>query len=199
MIAERAGAGSEERRKEFRFVTSQELLAQLMPHRTEFLRYVERRVKDAGVAEDLLQEALMKGVAAAAEVRSEGALLGWFYKILENAALDHHRRASTNARAMERVGQELADAVVTANDAPARTCKCVAKLKAQLKPEYAQVLDRIEVDEVAVKDFADEAGLSRSNAAVRAFRAREALREKVKATCGHCAAAGCTDCSCASN
>jgi len=40
-------------------------------------------------------------------------------------------------------------------------------------------LRRIGLDGVAVKDFAVEARLGESNAAVRVFRARKALREQV--------------------
>jgi len=50
--------------------------------------------------------------------------------------------------------------------------------------------------EVAVKDYAIEAGISASNAAVRVFRAREALRNQVKRSCGTCAEHGGLDCSC---
>lgn len=173
-----------------------DLHATLSRHRPDFLRYLERRVKDRSTAEDLLQEALLKGVTGAAALRDEAALLGWFYRVLENAALDHHRRSATAHRALDQVQQEMGDAYHTVEDAPSRTCQCVTRLKEELKPEYADALDRMTVDEVAVMDYADQTGISRSNAAVRAYRAREALRKKVEITCGHCAAAGCTDCSC---
>jgi len=57
-------------------------------------------------------------------------VIGWFYRTLRNAAIDHHRRHKTASKALE----------------------------------------------VAVKDYAIEVGISASNAAVRVFRAREALR-----------------------
>ena len=55
---------------------------------------------------------------------------------------------------------------------------------------------RIEVEGVAVKDYADAAGISASNAGVRIFRAREALRKQVARSCGTCAEHGCLDCTC---
>jgi RNA polymerase sigma-70 factor (ECF subfamily) len=54
------------------------------------------------------------------------------------------------------------------------------------------------VDGLAVKDYAEEAGISPSNAAVRVFRAREALRGQVSRSCGTCADHGCLDCTCGS-
>jgi RNA polymerase sigma-70 factor (ECF subfamily) len=67
-----------------------------------------------------------------------------------------------------------------------------------LKAEYASALKRIEVDGVSVKDYATETGISAGNAAIRVFRAREALRKQVSRSCGTCAEHGCLDCTCAS-
>jgi RNA polymerase sigma-70 factor (ECF subfamily) len=75
-------------------------------------------------------------------------------------------------------------------------CQCVRRLAGNLKPEYADVLQRVDIDGLAVKDFADERGISSSNAAVRAFRAREALRQQVVRSCGTCAEHGCVECCC---
>ena len=51
---------------------------------------------------------------------------------------------------------------------------------------------------MAVKDYAAEAGITSNNAAVRVFRAREALRKQVARSCGTCADHGCLDCTCES-
>ena len=72
----------------------------------------------------------------------------------------------------------------------------MSTLAETLKPEYAVALKRIEVDGVAVKDFAAEAGITSNNSAVRVFRAREALRQQVRKSCGTCATHGCVDCTC---
>jgi RNA polymerase sigma-70 factor (ECF subfamily) len=72
----------------------------------------------------------------------------------------------------------------------------VTELAATLKPEYAEALQRIDVDGAAVKDYAAHAGISPSNAGVRVFRAREALRKQVARSCGTCADHGCFDCTC---
>lgn len=47
-----------------------------------------------------------------------------------------------------------------------------------------------------VKDFAERHGLTATNAGVRVFRAREALKKRVVESCGTCADHGCRDCSC---
>ena len=75
-------------------------------------------------------------------------------------------------------------------------CACVSRLAATLKPEYSEALDAIEIRGTPVKSFAEQKGLSPSNAAVRVFRAREALKKRVRESCGTCAEHGCIDCSC---
>jgi RNA polymerase sigma-70 factor (ECF subfamily) len=52
-------------------------------------------------------------------------------------------------------------------------------LAGTLKPEYAEAIQAIDVQGLAVKTFAEEHGLSANNAGVRVFRAREALRKRV--------------------
>jgi DNA-directed RNA polymerase specialized sigma24 family protein len=75
-------------------------------------------------------------------------------------------------------------------------CKCVGELATTLKPEYADALRRVEIEGASVKDYADEVGITASNAGVRICRAREALRRQVARSCGTCATHGCLDCTC---
>ena len=77
-------------------------------------------------------------------------------------------------------------------------CRCVDELFDTLEPEYADALRSIEIAGLAVKDYAAQRGISASNAGVRVFRAREALRRQVAAACGTCAEHGCYDCTCGS-
>ena len=49
---------------------------------------------------------------------------------------------------------------------------------------------------MSVKDYGDSVSISASNAGVRIFRAREALRKQVARSCATCAEHGCLDCTC---
>jgi RNA polymerase sigma factor (sigma-70 family) len=175
--------------------TTPAVVAKLVAGHREFLRFLERRVGDRALAEDILQEAFVRGVARADEIREETAV-AWFYRTLRNAVIDHYRRRGASARALGSLADEMAGAEEPAPEVKGAICHCVAELAGTLKPEYAQAIRRIEVDGVAVKDFAAEAGITASNAAVRVFRAREALRKQVAKSCGSCAEHGCLECSC---
>lgn len=167
----------------------------LVENHRAFLRFLERRVGDRGLAEDLLQDAFTRNLDRLSDVPDEG-LVPWFYRVLRNAAIDRHRRKGAEERALAAFTQELADAAQPAEDVHREICACVGRLASTLKPEYAEVLRAVDVEDTPVKAFAETAGLTTSNAGVRLFRAREALRKQVAASCGTCAEHGCVDCSC---
>lgn len=177
-------------------VVSAEVASVLADNRNAFLAFLERRTGSRAVAEDILQEAFSRGLDRLATLRSEESAVAWFYRVLRNAVVDYHRRQSAATRALESFSAELSEAEEPAGDVAEAVCKCVIRLADTLKPEYADALRRIEVDGVPVKSFAAEAGISANNAAVRVFRAREALRRQVVASCGACATHGCLNCTC---
>ncbi len=160
----------------------------------EFLRYVERRIGNHAAAEEIVQEAFVRSLDHGDDIRE--SVIGWFYRVLRNAVIDHQRRQAVSARRLEALAAEMANA--EGDEEWTRVaCRCVTDLAATLKPEYADVLRRVEIDGIAVKDYADATGISASNAGVRIFRARKALREQVARACGTCAEHGCLDCTCA--
>lgn len=178
--------------------TTPEVAAIFVANHRDFLAFLERRVGSKAVAEDILQEAFVRGMG---RVRTDDkeSVVGWFYRTLKNAAIDYHRRHKTASKALDTFASETDDKVEADADLHAAVCQCVGRLADTLKPAYADALKRIEVDGLSVKDYAEEAGISASNAAVRVFRAREALRGQVSRSCGTCAEHGCLDCTCASS
>jgi RNA polymerase sigma-70 factor (ECF subfamily) len=65
-----------------------------------------------------------------------------------------------------------------------------------LKDEYAAVLTRVDLEGMSVRGYAEEAGITPSNAGVRLHRAREALRRQLARSCATCVTHGCFDCQC---
>lgn len=174
---------------------SPEVARVLVENHRNFLVFLERRVGSREAAEDILQDAFTRGLDRAGTVRDSESVLAWFYRALRNAVIDHYRRNDARRRSLERFAAELESSTVDEETHDA-VCKCVLALAETLKPEYAEAIQRIDVEGSAVKDFAAATGISASNAGVRVFRAREALRKQVARSCGTCAEHGCLDCTC---
>jgi RNA polymerase sigma factor (sigma-70 family) len=164
-----------------------------------FLGFLERHTGDRALAEDILQSAFVRGLERADQVRDTESVTAWFYRVLRNAVVDHQRRTATAARSLERLAQSLDDMDRALPDDRERVCECLGDLATSLSPEHAEAIRRVDLDGLAVKDYAAEAGISASNAGVRLFRARGNLRKAVARCCGTCAEHGCRDCSCRSS
>jgi RNA polymerase sigma factor (sigma-70 family) len=172
------------------------VVSALVGNHRDFLAFLQKRVGDRALAEDILQEAFVRGLDKLGTLARDESASAWFYRILRNAVIDHHRRGAVVARKLEAFAAELEQQVEPGEDVRGAVCRCVGQLAGTLKPEYADALRRVEIDGVAVKDYASELGITSSNAAVRVFRAREALRRQVARSCGTCADHGCLDCTC---
>lgn len=169
--------------------------ATLVANHRRFLAFLERRLGDRALAEDVLQQAFVRGLERGGALRQEESAVAWFFRMLRNAVADHHRRRALSTRSLEDLdpGHEPA---APGPETVRELCACIDDLARTLKPEYAAALRRIEVEGATLADFAVEHGISAGNAAVRVHRARAALRERVQATCRTCAEHGCLDCSC---
>lgn len=174
--------------------TSPEAVERLVANHREFLRYVERRVGNRAIAEEIVQEAFVRSLDRGDEIRE--SVVGWFYRVLRNAVIDYQRRQAVANRRLDEFAAELEITGDGGEELANVACACVGQLVDTLKPEYADALRRIEVDQLSVKDYADAVGISASNAGVRIFRARAALRMQVARSCRTCAEHGCLDCTC---
>jgi len=176
-------------------MTSDEIVTKLVANHREFLAFLKAKVGNAALAEDILQDAFVRSLDKASSVREDDSARSWFYRVLRNAVIDHARRDASANRRLQAFAEELA-ATAPQEEAMHEVCECVRRLAETLKPEYAEAVRRIELEGMSVKEFAQHTGITASNAGVRIFRAREALRQQVVRSCGTCAEHGCVDCSC---
>ena len=171
-------------------------LTPLVQARQEFLRFVLARVSDPYLAEDILQDALLRAVRSVEEIRDEDRLVPWFYRILRNAIVDAYRRRDVRSRRTIPLDLEV-DVPEQASSADDQTlCECFRTLLPTLKPEYSAVLEAVELGEEEPQAAAIRLGITVGNLKVRRHRARQALRERLEETCRTCATHGCLDCTC---
>src|SRR5687768_17336267 len=119
-------------------------LAILLENHRAFLKYLEHRVGDRALAEDILQDAFAKVLARPDRAPADEGVVRWFYRALRNAAIDHFRRRGSVSRAMEAFARELDVQVTPGPEMGAEICACVGRLAGALKPEYADALQAID-------------------------------------------------------
>lgn len=174
---------------------SPEAVSQLVNGHKKFLAFLERRVESRAVAEDILQTAFARGLERGAGVDDE-KVVAWFYRVLRNAVIDHYRHRAAADRAMEAWTREFPDVQEPEAELRQEICHCVSSLLETLKSEYREALQIVDLEDGALKDLAQQSGITAENAAVRVHRARAALRRQVEKACGTCSVHGCLDCSC---
>ena len=104
---------------------------------------------------NLLQESFARSLDKV-PLDPEESVTAWFYRVLRNGIVDHYRRKGASERALASLQKELEEAPAEASpDERDEVCR-VTHLSETLKPEYALALRRVEVDGVAVRDFASE-------------------------------------------
>jgi RNA polymerase sigma-70 factor (ECF subfamily) len=163
--------------------------------RASVLNYIRSKVSDADAAEDILQESLLKVLRSAPEVRDRERMVPWFYRIINNAIIDYYRHRQVESKYMDRDAE--AEELGFDPDERGVLCACLRDLLPTLKPEYAEVIEQMELNEEADADeIAGRLGITRNNLRARRHRARTQLRQRLEETCRSCATHGCLDCSC---
>ncbi len=175
---------------------TEKVLGKLLEHREKFLGFLQRRVESREVAEDILQNAFVRGIEKGGELRDEESAVAWFYRMLRNAVIDHYRHRASTEAAMQSWVRDLETESRPDEMIKDVACACIGEVMGDLKPEYREAIRLADLEERSMRELAHQAGISENNAAVRVHRAREALRKEVRMTCGSCAEHGCVDCRC---
>ncbi len=170
-----------------------ERIDRLLVNLDRFTAFVRRRLGDAEVAADVVQDALRKAISHIDQVADDSRLDAWFYRILRTTSADVLARRAT-ARTVESLPDELTALPL---EEQRTVCACLEGAIGELPESYAAVLRAVDLDGGEAVAVAGRLGISTTNLKVRRLRAREALREVLERTCRVCATHGCLDCHCA--
>lgn len=168
--------------------------AALLANLKTFVAFARKRVGDPHLAEDVVQDSLVKALASARTPEREEETVAWFYRILRRSIIDLYRRQDARKRALERFQHELPD-VPSAGD-ERLLCECFKRLLPAVPGQYRELLQRMDLDGADAGEVAAELGLTKNNLTVRLHRARKHLREQVARNCRACSKHGCLDCTC---
>lgn len=178
-------------------------IQRILENAPKFRAFLRKRLSDDTVAEDLYQQCLLRAIEHQHSIENRESVVSWFYRVLRNALIDYYRSRATHRLqrdAFEKEARVLQEQEFPSlDDVKGTICQCMEQVLGTVRPNYAELIRRIDLRGEAPADVAKELGISQSNATVRLHRARRALRSNLEATCGVCTKHGCLDCTCSSS
>ena len=106
-----------------------DMIQRLLEHEFAFRVFLRRRVGDETLAEDLLQQSLIRAVQSHHSVRNDESVVAWFYKIIRHTLIDYYRSKGAEARRNEAFLQELTlsgdDKEPPLDEVKATVCTCL--------------------------------------------------------------------------
>lgn len=175
-------------------VSMKPLEASLIENLQTFTAFARSRLGDPHLAEDVVQESMVKALASANQPTGDEEAITWFYRILRHSIIDLYRRDAARKRALERFERELPEK--PSPDEEMALCQCFRRLLPALPENHRVLLQRIDLDGEDGGSVADDLGITRNNLTVRLHRARKQLAEELTRNCKACAKHGCLDCNC---
>ena len=164
----------------------------------EFLSFLLRRLPDRDAAEEVLQAFMARALERAPDLKEVLSVRGWLGRVLATTIVDHHRRAARRARRETVTDPSDLEEMPVEPDAEIerQVCFCLYRILPTLKPDYADVIWRIDLLDEPRDRVAVELGITLGNVNVRLHRGRRALRARLEALCLTCPEHGFLDCRC---
>jgi RNA polymerase sigma-70 factor (ECF subfamily) len=146
-------------------------VAELLPRLRRFARVITRDVADA---DDLVQVAVEKALARAAQWRPGSRLDSWMFGIMKNAWIDEvrARRRRERVHAPEEAGATVGESSAAARDIALSVQAAMARLPEDQRMAIALVL----VEGLSYRDAAESLGIPMGTLTSRLSRGREALQ-----------------------
>lgn len=153
---------------------------QLVECRQEFFRFFRRRLARPEDAEDALQDFCLKALRAANTLEDSQKVDAWLGRILRNTLTDHYRRRAARLNGETAFAREPRSEVAPGPEHEPFPCGFIRDILPELKPEYAEIIRRVDLEETSRQCVATELGLTSNNVGVRLHRARRALRIEIE-------------------
>jgi RNA polymerase sigma-70 factor (ECF subfamily) len=146
-------------------------LVALLPRLRRFARALARNAHDA---DDLVQLALERALARAAQARADMPLAGWMFGIVRNAWIDELRSRGRRARtfAPAQAGEQVADASRSGHAEALSVQDALARLPEEQRSAIALVL----IEGLSYKEAAHVMQVPIGTLTSRLARGREALQ-----------------------
>lgn len=171
-------------------------LPDLARQRARFVAFAGARVRDASLAEELVQRAYAKAAAHVGELDDPAKADAWFFQVLRNVITDAARRDAVEQRSLGQLDGTAEQTLPGPAILNHRPCDCVGRAFASLDASKTATLNALVVEEERIPAFAERTGQTANVVSVRLHRARAALKDRILELCGPCCAQGCGACAC---
>lgn len=159
-----------------------------------FVAFARSRLGDEHLAEDVVQESLIKAIASERQPESDEETTPWFYRILRRSIIDVYRKQGARSRALERFEKEMPETPDASDERV--LCQCFRRLLPMIPEQYRDLLEEVDLKGNDIGEVAAKLGVTRNNLTVRLHRARKHLRDALSQNCRACSTHGCLDCTC---
>lgn len=151
-----------------------------LEYEKQLKRFVQKRVKDSGNTDDILQQLYLKLYKNCEQLQGINNMNAWLYQITRNTVNDFFRENSKTVALAE--DAEIAD--TNEQDLVKQEIEALVRPLIQLLPkEYAEALLLSEIEGISQKEIAEKLGISYSGAKSRVQRGREKLKQKFMECC----------------
>lgn len=170
----------------------------LVESRRQMLSFLQRRPGSSEAAEDVLQAFMLRAIERSSQLRDVRTVRGWLSRILATTIVDHQRRSARRRQQESVMNPNDLEAIEIEADEELdeAVCNCLYKLLPTLKPEYAEVIWRIDLLGESRERVAASLGVTLNNVTVRLHRGRQALKKRLEEMCLTCPVHGFLDCGC---
>ncbi len=175
-----------------------EIVSVLVDNNRAFRKFLARRLGSLADVEDVLQDFCLKVLSSRNQLREKDSLLAWLYAVLRSCLSDHYRKNERRGKINQAFARELktGEAVVSNEALHQSLCTCLRSLLPVLRPDYGELVRRVDLDEEARAVVARDLGITPATLAVRLHRARQVLKRALLTSCASCLEHGFDDCAC---
>jgi RNA polymerase sigma-70 factor, ECF subfamily len=147
-------------------------------HESELRNYLQHRLADSHLAEDLLQDVFVKAMRQGSGFCELDNQRAWLYQVARNALVDYQRLHRETVELPEDIPQatEQTDPVVTLS-------ACVGRVLSELAVEDREIIEQCDLNGVKQQEYARTHNLTLAAVKSRLLRARQRMRATLSTNC----------------
>ena len=169
--------------------TSSPAVDEIEQYRTSVTRYIRHLVRDAGEAEDIAQETLLRAHRLRSTLRDPAALESWLYQIATHVSIDILRQRARDVQ--RQVGTPIEELPIADQARPSpltiiqqtEMSECVQRYVANLSDAYKSVLLLHDSDGLTSEEIAHLLRVPLTTVKMRLHRARRKVQAALNNAC----------------